>query len=231
MTSPNLTNSPHARHSSRTRAARTLALTVTGVAAATAVSAGLALGPSAAQADPGDTFVPIGSSQLVQSEDLASIQLPFDTERVTLGRDGDFSACLGEDNPWTAVLPGSPKPVTGVWSRRHHENQILSESIAQAETPAAAKRFARTLRDVEIRGCQAGHSNFDFHYGPPTSSKVGSGSATWAPFFRAQERRPDGGVIVIRKGTNFGLVFVSGTRGPVDQTLESVAKVAVQRLG
>jgi hypothetical protein len=116
--------------------ARSLALTVTGVAAATAVSAGLALGPSAAQADPGETRLPIGSSQLVQSEDLAAIAVPLDTETVALNRDDDFSACLGEGNPWTSVLPGSGKPVTGVWSSRRHQNQSVSEHIAQAKTPA-----------------------------------------------------------------------------------------------
>jgi hypothetical protein len=210
--------------------ARSLALTVTGVVAATAVSAGLALGPSAAHADPGDTFVAIGSSQLVQSEDLAAIQVPLDTETVTLDRDDDFSSCLGEGNPWTSVLPGSSKPVTGVWSRRRHENQSVSEHIAQAKTPAKAKQLATTLLDVEVRGCQGKHSDFDFHYGPTTSFRVGSGFATWAASYTGQERRPDGGVVVVRKGTNFGLVYVNGTWGPVDQTLESVAKVAVDRL-
>ena len=237
MTSTNRTSRVNPSRSSATRSigtratARSLALTAAGVAAATAVCAGLALCPSAAHADPGDTFVAIGSSQLVQSEDLASIQVPLDTATVTLNRDDDFSSCLGEGNPWTSVLPGSSKPITGVWSRRRHQNQSVAEHIAQAKTTAKAKRLAETLLDVEVRGCQGKHGNFDFHYGPTTSSRVGSGFATWAPSYTGRERRPDGGVVVVRKGTNFGLVHVSGTWGPVDQTLESVAKVAVDRLG
>ena len=232
MTSTNRTIRSDASRSNAGRPgpARSLALTVAGVAAATAVSAGLALGPSAAQADPGDTFLAIGSSQLLQSEDLASVQVPLDTETVTLNRDEDFSSCLGEGNPWTSVLPGSSKPVTGVWSRQRHESPSVAEHIAQAKSPAKAKRLAARLVDVEVRGCQGKHSNVDFHYGPTTSSRVGSGFATWAPSYTGQARHPDGGVIVVHKGTNFGLVYVSGTQGPVDQTLESVAKVAVQRL-
>lgn len=174
--------------------------------------------------------MPIGSSQLVQSEDLGSIQAPLDTETVGLNRDDDFSACLGEGNPWTAVLPGSPKPITGTWTSRSHRDRALSESIAQAETPAQAKRYYQTLRDAGIRACQGEPKTYDFHYGPTEFSRVGSGYATWALSYRGDDTRPDGGVVVFRKGTNVGMIHVSGTWGPADQTMESVAKVAVHRL-
>ncbi len=35
---------------------------------------------------------------------------------------------------------------------------------------------------------------------------------------------------MIRKGSNVGIVQVSGTWGPADQMMESVAKVATHRL-
>jgi hypothetical protein len=53
------------------------------------------------------------------------------------------------------------------------------------------------------------------------------------PSCRSDQRddtRPAGGVVVFRKGTNFGIVQVSGTWGLADQMMESVAKVAVDRL-
>ena len=213
-----------------TTTAKPRRLVVGALALAAVAAIGGALGPSAAQADPGDTFVPIGSSQLVQSEDLAAIQVTLDTEAVTLNRDDDFSACLGQGNRWTQVLRGADKPVTAAWTSRRHEDQALYESIGQAKTPGKAKHYAKTLIKDAIRGCQRSASPWDFHYGPTESSRVGSGRATWALSYRGDATRPDGGVVVIRKGSNFGLVQVSGTWGPADQTLESVAKVAVDRL-
>ncbi len=214
---------------STNRPVRAVALTL--AVAATAL-AGLTLGrgPDLAQADPGDTFVAIGSSQLVQSEDLAAIQVTLDTGTVTLNRDDPFSSCIGEGARWTEVLRGSPKPVRMAWTSRRHDDQALYETIAQAKTAAQAKRFAATLVSEGIRDCQRKPYKWDFHYGPTTTSRVGSGSATWALSYRGKQARPDGGVVVIRKGTNVGIIHVSGTWGPVDQTMESVAKVAVSRL-
>ena len=223
------TTDPTRVHTSRRRA-RGWAVTLAATATATAVTAGLGLGPSVAQADPGDTFVAIGSSQLVQSEDLAAIQVKLDTQRVVLNRDDDFSACLGEGNPWAEVLKGSPEPVTGVWTSRRHHEQGLYESISQAKTAAQAKRYSKTLLKAAVRNCQGKPKACDFHYGPTDSSRVGSGYATWALTYRGGSSRPDGGVVVFGKGTNVGFVEVDGTFGPADQTMESVAKVAVDRL-
>lgn len=212
------------------RSVRSLAITVTAAATATVAAVGLGLGPTIAQADPGDTFLPIGSSQLVQSEDLAAIQVRLDTETVVLNRDDDFSSCLGEGNSWTEVLPGAQKPITATWTSRRHDDQALYESIGQAKTAAEAKRHAKTLLKLGIRNCQAKTSPWDFHYGPTASSGVGSGTATWAVSYRGKSTRPDGGVTVFSKGTTFGFIQVSGTWGPADQTMASVAKVAVDRL-
>jgi hypothetical protein len=213
------------------RVLRTFAATVVaGAVAATAASIGLGWRPSLATADPGDTFVAIGSSQLIQSEDLAAIQVTLDTETVTLNRDEDFSGCLGEGNPWTAVLPGAKKPFTAAWTSRKNKNQALYETIGQAATPAQAKAYAKTLLDSGIRGCQGSSSPWDFHYGKTSSSPVGSGTATWALSYRGSQTRAGGGAIVFSKGTNFGIIEVTGTWGPADQTMESIAKVAVSRL-
>jgi hypothetical protein len=212
------------------RTVRALSLILAAGVVATAASAGLRLGPSVAQADPGDTFLPIGSSQLVQSEDLAAIQVRLDTEAVVLNRDNDFSACIGEGNRWSEVLPGSGKPITATWTSRRHRGQALYETIAQAATPAQATRYAKTLLDAGVRACQGKPKKWDFHYGPTDTSGVGSGFASWAVSYRGSSNRPDGGVAVIRKGTNFGIVQVTGTWGPAEQTMESVAKVAVDRL-
>src|SRR4051795_11410524 len=86
------------------RTVSALALTVVGSGAAALATAGLGVTTPAAQADPGDTLVAIGSSRLVQSEDLAALQLTLDRESVVLGQDADFSSCLGQGNPWTSVL-------------------------------------------------------------------------------------------------------------------------------
>lgn len=199
------------------------------LAAGSMATASVWLGAApSAQADPGDTVVPIGSSQLVQSEDLQSIQVGLDRATVTVGRDADFSSCLGEGNRWTEVLHGSPKPVSVEWTRRGDDRSSVSESIAQAATPAKAKQYAATLVKKGITACRS--PQFDFHYGPTQSSRVGSGSATWALSYTGDERQPDGGVVVIRKGGTFGFLQVDGTWGPADQTLESVAKVAVSGL-
>ncbi|HEY5820501.1 MAG TPA: hypothetical protein VIT20_00905 [Propionibacteriaceae bacterium] len=211
------------------RVVRSLALTLAAGAVASA-AVGLGQGPSLAQADPGDTFVAIGSSQIVQSEDLVSIQIKLDTETVTLNRNNDFSACIGEGNRWTDVLPGAKKPVTAAWNSRSAKNKALYESIGQAETPAVAKSYANTLLKAGVRACQGTKSPYDFHYGPTESSSVGDGYATWAVSYRGTSTKPDGGVAIIRKGDKFGIVQVSGTWGPADQMMESVAKVAVDRL-
>ena len=223
------TTDPTRVHTSRRRA-RGWAVTLAATATATAVTAGLGLGPSTAQADPGDTFVAIGSSQLVQSEDLAAIQVKLDSQSVVLNRDDDFSPCLGEGNSWTEVLKGSPKPITGVWTSRRHHDQGLYESISQAKTPTQAKHYRKTLLKVAVRDCQGKPKGYDFHYGPTNSSRVGSGYASWALSYRGDGTRPDGGVVVFGKGTNVGFIEVDGTFGPADQTMESVAKVAVDRL-
>lgn len=213
------------------RVLRTFAATVlAGALAASVASIGLGWRPSIATADPGDTFVALGSSQLIQSEDLSAIQVTLDTATVTLNRDEDFSACLGEGNPWTAVLPGAKKPFTAAWTSRKNKNVALYESVAQAETPAQAKAYAKTLLDSGIRGCQGSSSPWDFHYGKTSSSPVGSGTATWALSYRGSETRASGGAIVFSKGTNFGIIEVTGTWGPAGQTMESIAKVAVSRL-
>lgn len=209
---------------------RSLALPLAAAGAATATVASLGLGPSVAQADPGDTFVATGSSQLVQSEDLTAIQVKLDTETVFLNRNTTFSSCIGEGGRWTDVVSGSGKPLTALWSSEHHKDLGLSEYLSQAKTPAQAKRWVRTLRREGIRDCQAGNERFDFHYGRTESSHVGSGFATWALSYRGNETKPDGGVVVFRKGTNVGYIQVSGTFGSAEQTMESVAKVAVSRL-
>ena len=81
-----------------------------------------------------------------------------------------------------------------------------------------------------VRDCQGKPKGYDFHYGPITSSRVGSGYATWALSYRGTSTHPDGGVVVFGKGTNVGFIEVDGTFGSADQTMESVAKVAVDRL-
>lgn len=226
---PSTTRSKTTRRPIRSLVMATVTIAAAAVAA-TIASAGPGSAPNLAQADPGDTFLPIGSSQLLQSEDLTSIQVKLDTAKVVLNRDDDFSSCLGEGNPWTAVLKGSNKPFTVSWTSRRQADKGLTESIAQAPTPAEASRYAKTLVDEAIRGCQGSKSSWDFHYGPTTSSPVGSGSATWALSYTGNSKRPDGGVIVFSKGTNFGILHVTGTWGPADQTMESLAKVAVSRL-
>lgn len=217
----------------RTRTARrvthSLALTLAAGALASAV-VGLGQGPSLAQADPGDTFVAIGSSQLVQSEDLVAIQVKLDTETVVLNRNEPFSSCIGEGSRWTEVLRGARKPITATWTSRSKKSHALYESIGQAKTPAEAKTYAKTLVKAGIRDCQGGASPYDFHYGPTQSSRVGSGYAIWAVSYRGHSAKPDGGVAIIRKGEDFGIVQVSGTWGSAEQTMESVAKVAVDRL-
>ncbi len=210
--------------------ARSLALTVSAAAAATAMSLALGVAPQPAEADPGDTFVRLGTSQLLQSENLTAIGVPLDTERVTLNRDQDFSPCLGEGNRWTEVLEGAPRPITAQWSRRGHDGQGLTEYIAQARTAAAAEQYADTLLRQEIRRCREGSSPFDFHYGPTRRSGVGNGTATWALSYTGNDANPDGGVVIVRKGTNFGVVYVNGAFGDAEQTLESVAKESVHRL-
>jgi len=209
------------------RRLRSLALVLSAAAAASAAS--VALGPFAAQADPGDTFVALGSSQLLQSEDLAAIQVPLDTGSVIVGRNPFFSACVGEGR-WSDAFPGASKPVKAAWSSRRNEDQGLFETVGQAKTAARAKSYAATLVRAGIRDCQGSSAPFDFHYGPTTSGRIGTGYATWAPSYRGKATRPDGGVIVFRKGTNVGIIDVTGSWGPNDQTLESLAKVAVQRL-
>jgi len=212
------------------RTIRSLAITLAAAATATVATAGLGLGPSVARADPGDTFLPIGSSQLLQSDDLAAIQITLDTQTLVLNRDEDFPSCVGDGNPWSAVLPGSGQSISATWTGRRHDGAALYESIAQAKTPAKAKRYVKTLLDAGIRNCQGTKSKRDFHYGPTETSGVGSGTATWALSYRGDETSPDGGVVVFRKGSNFGFIQVSGTWGPADQTMESVAKEAVSRL-
>lgn len=216
--------------SSPTRPTRRAAISVACalLAAGSAVTASTLLGAAPpAQADPGDTFVAIGTSRLVESEDLESIQLDLDTETVTLGRDGDYSPCLGEGNPWSAGLPGSPAPIDAVWTHQGDDGEVLGEKIVQAASPGQAKRYARTLVDTELRGCRT--PRFDFHYGPRRSTRVGSGHATWALSYPGDARRPDGGVVIIRKGSTVGFLQLS-TSEASHQALESVAKVAVARL-
>ncbi|GAA1845202.1 hypothetical protein ACFFOM_14140 [Microlunatus capsulatus] len=210
------------------RALGAVAFAAVAAGATTLASLGLGAGLVPAQADPGDTFVALGSSRLVQSEDLLALQIPLDTAKVQLGRDTDFSSCVGEGRPWTSVLPGSAAPVAGTWTQRGHRGPAISEHLAQAATDAQAARWARTLVDEGIRACRT--PGRAFHLGPLQTSRVGSGEATWALSYRGDRRTADGGVVVVRKGTTVGYLQVRGTWGPADQTLESVAKVATDRL-
>lgn len=198
-------------------------------AAVLAAGVGLASGSPTAQADPGDTFVPLGTSQLVQSEDLSSIQLPYDTAAVSVARDGDFSSCLGEDNPWTSVLPGSPKPFRLTWTTAKGHG-ALYETLAQAPTERDAKRFAKTLQAKAVRDCQGTRSPWDFHFGPTTTDPVGSATATWALTYKGSSSRATGGIVVLRKGTTVGLVEVTTPSRATNQQLESIAKVTASRL-
>lgn len=223
MSPSTTTRSP--RLSSRAGA---VAFAVVAAGATTLASAVLGVGPTPAQADPGDTFLAIGSSQLVQSEDLAAIQVRVDTEQVNLRPKGDITSCPGAGHSWTQLLPGSGKPLTATWTRRGHDDETLFEAIGQAKTEAQAKRWEKALVRTGIGGCSTPTSNFS--YGATSSSNVGSGHATWAVTYSAGETSPEGGVAVIRKGTNVGFVVVSRNWGPADQMMESVAKVSVDRL-
>lgn len=211
------------------RTAGVLALSLAAAGVTTATSALLGVAPPAARADPGDTYVPTGSSQLLQSEDLDSSLVPLDTATVRLGRDPDFSSCLGEGNRWTEVLPGSPRPVSAEWTRRKHPDEALTEYVAQAPTEAVAKHWAAVLVRGGIKACR--HPGYDFHYGPVHTDPVGAGSTSWAVSYRGTSTRADGGVAVVRLGTSVGFVQVSGAWGPSWQTMESVSKMAVDRLG
>lgn len=212
------------------RSAGVLALSLVAAGVTTAGSALLGVAPSPAQADPGDTYVPTGSSQLVQSEDLASILVPLDTEKVRLRRDPVFSSCLGEGTRWTEVLPGSPRPVSSVWTRGHHE-EMLTEFIAQAPNQAVARQWEATLVSEGIKACRK-RVVYDFHFGQIHTDPVGAGTATWAVSYTGQSKRGDGGVVVVRQGVNVGFLEVNGRWGvPSWQTMESVAKVAADRLG
>jgi hypothetical protein len=92
-----MTRSTNTTTSRSTTIRRAIASSACALVAAGSVAAALGVGAApTAQADPGDTVVPIGSSRLVQSEDLQAIQVTLDTERVVLNRDDAFSACLGE---------------------------------------------------------------------------------------------------------------------------------------
>lgn len=210
------------------RTAGALALTLAAAGAATAVTSLLGVAPSPAAADPGDTYVPTGSSQLVQSEDLESILVPLNNAKIVVGRDTDFSSCLGEGNRWTEVLPGSPKPISSVWTRRGHPDEQLTEHLAQAGSEAQAIQWEKTLVRSGIRACRT--PTYDFHYGPVHVDPVGAGTGSWAVSYRGDAKRADGGVAVIREGVNVGFLEVSGSWGPSWQTMESVAKVAVHRL-
>jgi hypothetical protein len=223
MTPSSTPRSPRVR-----RTAGALALTLVAAGTATAVTSLFGVAPSPAAADPGDTFVAIGSSRLMQSEDLVASQIRLNTETVDINVKGDFASCPGDGNPKSERLLKSPKALTGVWERRGHDGQALSESIAQAKTETQAKRWEKMLVS-DLRACSKPNSNF--YYGPTSSSGVGSGHATWVVTFSGDPVRPVGGVAVVRKGTNLGLVDVSGTWGPADQTMESVAKLATDRLG
>jgi len=228
MTAP--TRIPSSSRSPRApRRVRSLALLLGATATAGAASLALGLAAPTAQADPGDTFVPLGTSRLLQSEDLDAIRVPLHTGTFTTGADSYFSACVGE-GLWSDVLPGTGLPVGATWKNRRAADGALYESVGQETTPARATKRAATLVRVGIRNCQGSSAPFDFHFGKTTSFRVGSGYATVAPSYRGTATRPDGGVVVVRKGASFGLIDVSGTWGPVDQTLESVAKEAVNRL-
>ena len=113
---PTTTSTP--QRTTGRRSVRTVALTVAAAAAATLTTLALGFTPQAAQADPGDTFVAIGTSQLVQSEDLSSILVPLDTASVELNRNPAFAPCIGGSGRWTQVLKGSPRPIAAYWSRR-----------------------------------------------------------------------------------------------------------------
>ena len=210
------------------RGVRTLTAAVLAGGVATALSVGVGARTPAALADPGDTFVAIGTSQLVQSEDLSAILVPLDVETVTLHEDGDFSSCLGEGSSWRQVLRGSARPITATWTRAKHTDEQLDERIAQASSTARAKAWEHTLVTETIRACRT--PRYDFHYGPVQKSRVGSAHATWALSYRGKASKPDGGVVVVRRGTNVGYLQVNGTWGDPGQDLESVAKVAADRL-
>ena len=211
------------------RRLRSLALLLGATASAGAASLALGIAAPTAQADPGDTVVPLGTSRLLQSDDLDAIQVPLHTGTFTSGQDRYFSACVGEDL-WSDALPGTGLPVAATWQNRRAADGAIYETVGQETTTARAAKRAATLVRIGIRNCQGSSAPFDFHFGKTTSFRVGSGYATVAPSYRGTAKRPDGGVVVVRKGLSFGLVDVSGTWGPVDQTLESVAKQAVNRL-
>ncbi|MDX2973042.1 hypothetical protein [Kribbella solani] len=186
------------------------------------------VGPSGASAA---AVRAIGTSQLLQSGDLAAVSPKLDTANIALNWDEDFSSCLGEGNSWTETLRGARKAINVQWSSRKDPNLGLSESIGQAKTAAQAKGYAKTLIDKGIRGCQAGTSQWDFHYGKTHTVKVGTGVATWAASYTGSSTRADGGIVVVVNGTNFGIIQTNATAGSVDKAIASLAKSAVKRLG
>lgn len=228
MSRPSTSSTRRPQRARLRRGARALGATLAAGGLAAALSTALGAAPDVAAADPGDTFVAIGSSRLLQSEDLSAVLVPLDTATVVLNRDGDFSSCLGEGSTWREVLPGSARPITGTWTRRHHPGQQIEERIAQAPGVATAQGWERTLVDQAVRACRT--PTYDFHYGPLQRSRVGSAYATWALSYTGTSTKPDGGVVVVRDGTSVGYLQVSGAFGDAGQTLESVAKVAADRL-
>lgn len=209
------------------RRLRPLALVTAAAGVAATLIVSLTATPPTAGADPGDTYVPIGTSQLVQSEDLASIELPYNSQKIVLGKDSGFSNCLSGTTTWTQLLPGSAAPITATWRQRGHHGEMV-ELIAQARTETQAKQWEAKLITSAVRACTG--SDKGWHYGSVHHDRVGNGEASWALLYTGTRRHADGGVVVIRKGTDVGFVDAEGDWAHPGQTMESVAKVAVDRL-
>lgn len=227
-----MSTTPNAKTRSNRERRGLAARTGIAVAAAATAAVGLSgLGIHAADASPAD---PIDTVNLIQGQDFSGFKDnvgELNQQTTDLYGAHGVSACTGEDG--LEKLTGN-KDLTSIgstWSNSDGESDgLITESIAEAKTPAAAKASAKKVLKA-LKDCQQepkGH----WHYGKaqhiPTKnvdlfyldSVDGNGKVT-------------GGVSVMQHGNRFGVVEVQqseGATGNGDDAIKNVTYAAQLRL-
>lgn len=211
------------------RAGRTIRTSLA-LAAAAGVAAGLGgFGMHAASAESAQSF---GTSNLMQSQDIGSVKDDvgeLNSQTTSLYGATGISACTGEDTFDSLTGNKNLTSMSSTWSNSDGETDgFVTESIAQAKTPKAAKAAANKVV-AALRDCQTEPSGH-WHYGKLYNGPLKDGDHVWMDAIDG-DGTATGGIAVMLQGNRFGVVEVTSAVGDGDDAIKNVTYEAEPLLG
>jgi hypothetical protein len=185
----------------------------------------------AAQAGQAATAAPVGTSNLIQSEDFGGIiDVVGELNHQSTNLYGDDPVTICDRYDDLEALTGNKHltSLSSVWTNSDGEtNAKMKEAIAQAQTKSAAKAAAAKVL-ATLRDCQQMPPG-NWHYGQVYHGPLRDGDHVWMDIISGKGK-VTGGVAVMLEGNRFGVLEVTSTAGDGDDAIKDAVLPAEERL-